>query len=490
MFGIIQPAQAAATIYVDDDWIGATPGSDPDGAGPATAFGTDSFATIQEGVIAAAINDTIEVKAGTYTEQVSIDKNLTLLTNESAVINPPKTLKEACNSPLLTNYPIICVQDVVATVQGFTINGANKASPTYPRYFAIAYRNAGGAAINNVISGIRGTAFDNTYTGVGIYVYNSDQNRSLSVDILANTISNFHKNAISLTTHAWPTPLTFLIEGNTIYGTPNATVAQNGIQIEAPLSIGTIQENIISDIAINNSGKPDPLVAVSILCISTPADTLNNVITGAQAGIVYSTDPEDLGNHREISGNQIQVFKPGTVQTPGKNVYGILVTDRSKDILSPVDPPALEMLNAVLTGVPLSVAINNNTVSFVGTLSKTKTFGIEINAGVGTSTDPGDNVLSVDLTGNRIGGPGTGFDAGLLFYQCDPADPPIDGVTVCGSGYLDTSSVVSNDINGNNYGVIAAGPIAQSKLDDFHHNRIAGNGVGVQNDTGLGISLV
>lgn len=257
-----------------------------------------------------------------------------------------------------------------------------------------------------------------------------------------------------------------------------------------PRGSGLIQENIISNIALNNSGKPVPLVAVSILNISTPVDTLNNVITGAQAGIVYFTDLEDQGNHREISGNQIQVFKPGTAQNPGQNVYGVLVTDRSKDILSPVDPPALEMLNAVLTGVPISVAINNNTVSYTGSLSNTKTFGIEIDAGFGTSTGSGNNVLAVEVTGNSIGGPGTGFDAGLSFYQCDPADPPIDGVTVCGSGYLDTSSVVSNDISGNNYGVIAAGPIAQSKLDDFHHNRIAGNGVGVQNDTGLGISLV
>ena len=125
---------------------------------------------------------------------------------------------------------------------------------------------------------------------------------------------------------------------------------------------GIIQNNNISKIAFNNNGKP-PFIGVSILSISTPVDTINNVITGAQAGIVYFNDLEDLGIYREISGNQIQVFKPGTVTNPGQNVYGILVTDRSKDILSPVDPPALA-LNAVLMGGPVSVAVKNNNILY------------------------------------------------------------------------------------------------------------------------------
>ena len=65
---------------------------------------------------------------------------------------------------------------------------------------------------------------------------------------------------------------------------------------------------------------------------------------------------------------------------------------------------------------------------------------------------------------------------------------PIGTVDFCGAGYLDTSHVVGNDITTNNVGVIFQGPIGQSLLDDFHHNRIAGNSVGVQNNTGLGIS--
>ncbi|MHB1384206.1 MAG: right-handed parallel beta-helix repeat-containing protein, partial [Bellilinea sp.] len=284
----------AATLTVDGDYTDATPG-----------WGVTAFAKIQDAVDKAVINDTIEVKAGTYTEQVSIAKNLTLVTTEGAVIKAFPGMLADCTSDLLpNNHPIVCVEETSAvTVKGFTIDGWSLGDSVV-RLIGIAYRNAGGTVQDNIIQNIRfTTGLVSGDEGVGIYLYNSVV-VARTVNILDNTITNFNKNGITVTTHGAWAPITFNIQGNTITGISNATVAQNGIQVYIPRGSGVIQENVISDIAINNSGKPDPLVAVSILNISTPADTLNNVITGAQAGIVYSTDPEDLGNHREISGNQ------------------------------------------------------------------------------------------------------------------------------------------------------------------------------------------
>src|SRR5262249_10096235 len=51
--GTIQNDDACAsfsTVYVDDSWAGTSIGTDPDAGGPATIFGCDSFATIQEGI--------------------------------------------------------------------------------------------------------------------------------------------------------------------------------------------------------------------------------------------------------------------------------------------------------------------------------------------------------------------------------------------------------------------------------------------------------
>ena len=76
---------AADVLYVDDDWNGTTSGADPDGAGPAVAFGWDAFATIQEAVDAVADNGTISILNGTYTETIVIEDKGMTITGESEV---------------------------------------------------------------------------------------------------------------------------------------------------------------------------------------------------------------------------------------------------------------------------------------------------------------------------------------------------------------------------------------------------------------------
>ena len=63
--------------YVDDNYAALVIGDDPDGAGPATAFGTDAFATIQQAIDNLQVGGTIPVADGTYTENISITQNLT-----------------------------------------------------------------------------------------------------------------------------------------------------------------------------------------------------------------------------------------------------------------------------------------------------------------------------------------------------------------------------------------------------------------------------
>ena len=64
----------ALIVYVDDDWAGTTPGTDPDGAGPASSFGYDAFATIQDGVAGVGVNGTVIVNPGSYSGDVNVNR--------------------------------------------------------------------------------------------------------------------------------------------------------------------------------------------------------------------------------------------------------------------------------------------------------------------------------------------------------------------------------------------------------------------------------
>ncbi len=61
----VQSSTVSDTLYVDDDWQGAT--GDPDGSGPATAVGVDAFSDIQSAIAATdGGGDIVEVMPGVY----------------------------------------------------------------------------------------------------------------------------------------------------------------------------------------------------------------------------------------------------------------------------------------------------------------------------------------------------------------------------------------------------------------------------------------
>jgi Calx-beta domain len=151
---------APATVYVDDDWTGTTAGADPDGAGPATEFGYDAFATIQTGVDAVATGGTVNVYAGTYDEDVNVNKaGLSLLGFDAGV----KTVRGAIGGDAATFH----VNASNVTIAGFTITrlGNNPAQWNDP-----GLNNAGvaiqGLSITNAL--IRDNVITGNRTGIDI----------------------------------------------------------------------------------------------------------------------------------------------------------------------------------------------------------------------------------------------------------------------------------------------------------------------------------
>ena len=104
---------APTTVYVDDSWVGTTPGTDPDaGASPAMNFGCDAFATIQEGVNAVASGGTVMVNAGNYPENV--------LVNKSVILNGPKAGVDPTNGSRLVEADEAIVRPAVTSIEPAT----------------------------------------------------------------------------------------------------------------------------------------------------------------------------------------------------------------------------------------------------------------------------------------------------------------------------------------------------------------------------------
>jgi len=105
---------ALTDAYVDDDY-------DSDDAGGHT-WGVDAFNNIQDGINAVAASGTVYVAAGTYNENVTIDKSLTLTGAGTSTVS--------VNSGNSSSY-VFDVNASDVNISGFTISGAGSSAGIY-----------------------------------------------------------------------------------------------------------------------------------------------------------------------------------------------------------------------------------------------------------------------------------------------------------------------------------------------------------------------
>lgn len=404
--------------------------------------------TIQAAVDVASAGDTVLVEAGTYVEQVTITKDLSLLgAGQATTTIQAFASMPTCFTTSTANHPVVCVMNAVATIDGFTIDGLGLGNSNV-RFQGVAFRNAGGTLQNSTIKDIRDTPFSGSQHGVAVYAFNENTTH-YTIHVLDNTITGFQKNAMALNAGD-TTPLTVDVQRNVVTGVGTTTVtAQNGIQVWADLGSGVVADNTIGGIAYDGTGW----VASSILNYYTDLDITGNTITGAHTGI-YNID----GAGR-IADNELAIIKAAGY------AYGIIATDPPGAVPAPYEPqakPEGKNLNSIGALAVLDVEVANNVLTFSGA-DKTGSSAIEADGGYGA------NDLSVNVHHNSV----TGFDYGLTFYQCESS---------CLAGAFTGISVVSNDLLDNTKGIYLGGPIAATVIPTIHHNRIYGN---VVTDKGL-----
>jgi Periplasmic copper-binding protein (NosD) len=266
-----------------------------------------TFATIQAAVNASAGGDTVEVCPGTYPEQVTIDKNLTLVGIQSsnadaAVITSPAG--GMVQNVMGVGGPAaagIAVKSAAAVnITNVSVDGSNNLlAGCGLDLVGIFFQRASGS-IKAVVTRKQtlGPGFTGCQDGEGIWVQNG------TVTINDSSVHAFQKNGITANEQG-----TFAtIAGNTIEGQgPTSGAAENGIQVGFGAR-GTVQSNSI----IDTIWAPDTILdrgdaATGILVYASKGVTVTgNTVGNTQNGIAFVGDDQaGSADNGTITFNQV-----------------------------------------------------------------------------------------------------------------------------------------------------------------------------------------
>lgn len=324
------------------------------------------FLTIQAAVNAVSIGGTVRVCPDTYPEQVTINKNLTLIgiasgTSDAAVVAVP-------SGGLMTNGVVdifgaptaaqIFVQNANVTVSHITVDGANDGlTDCSIDAIGIYYQNASGVITDDAVRNVLlPTGLQGCQDGLAINV--EANSGSPAVTISNNSVRNYDKNGITAsgpgTAGVGPV---VTIKSNTVIGLGATTViAQNGIQVGLGAT-GSITSNYVADdIYINPPNcSPSCTGASGILVYASAGVTVSsNTVESAQFGIVPVTDPDSGGpaNGTIIKSNHIggtQLFDAIDLCSDGNTAKANVIYGSSQDGIHTDDscPPSTGSNNTV-----------------------------------------------------------------------------------------------------------------------------------------------
>ncbi len=304
------------------------------------------YTTIGAAVTAAAPGDTIRVCPGTYPEQVTINKNLTLIgiasgTQDAAVVTVPGGLLVTNGVTDIFGFPTaaqIFVHDANVTISHLVVDGANDGMTDCSiDPIGIYYQNASGTITSNAVRNVLlPTGLQGCQDGLAI---NVESNASaLPVTISNNSVRNYDKNGITASGHDDGSPgPNVTVTGNTIIGLGATTVtAQNGIQIGYGAT-GTVTSNyVVDDIYINPPNCAPCYGASGILIYGSAGVTVStNTVESTQYGIVPVTEAAGkTANGTVVTSNHIggtQLYDAIDLCSDGNTAQSNVIYGSSQD---------------------------------------------------------------------------------------------------------------------------------------------------------------
>src|SRR5580704_3227220 len=306
------------------------------------------YPTISAAVAGAPAGSTIDVCPGTYTEQVVVTKNFTIVgiavgTADSAVVLPPSGGLMTNGSDIFGNpvAPQIFVLNAVVTISHLTVDGTgnNLAGCGAPTLEGIYYQNSSGTITDNVVRNQYQSDladFGGCQNGLAINVESLTDNSTVTIS--NNFVQSYQKNGITATGaetgSSGPGP-NVTITSNYIVGLganalnwgAAAPAAENGVQFGFGAS-GKITTNVvIDDIWPPDTSSQSGNAASGILVYASAGiSVLNNDVGSTQFGIVAVTDPTyGPADGTIITGNKVtgtQIFDAIDLCSNGNSAQG------------------------------------------------------------------------------------------------------------------------------------------------------------------------
>jgi parallel beta-helix repeat protein len=283
---LAQDANQKPNILVDDDKVQCP---------------TATFTSIQAAVNAAKSGDVIRVCAGTYHEQVVIDKSLSVQADNGVIVIPSDVVANSAGaSSGDATAAIILVQNAEnVELEGLIVDGsANGITSCSPNLIGILYQDASGSIAHNAVRNVRlASSLPGCQSGGGIVVESGASGQS-NVTIADNSVDGYQKNGITANESGTKVDVT----GNAVSGLgPTTGAAQNGIQIGFGAQ-GRVTNNAVADNVYSpcESVANCPSNAAGILIFqSNGVRVERNTLASNQVGVFVAA------NNGAIAGNTV-----------------------------------------------------------------------------------------------------------------------------------------------------------------------------------------
>jgi hypothetical protein len=292
------PAAASASTA---EWVSTAPA-----VLGGNSCASPGFNSVQAALDAAAVNATVNVCAGTYTEQVQVTKSVKLVGTGAPILKlpaSPANSSTTCDTAIPGSFQpnqdelSICGA-ITVHLSGLVVDAAWPANTCYDSEYGV-FAGGGAKIVANKFSVVAAGAqpINGCQGGVGMQIGTSRTSPAETANLVmtASAVTGYQKNGIDVAGAGSKAN----IGGSNITGAgPTDQIAQNGLEI-IDGGFANAHNNTISGNECNNVNcGPDSLLAsqsAGVLLIGAAPKTLinNNAITSNDIGVYYSS--EDSG---------------------------------------------------------------------------------------------------------------------------------------------------------------------------------------------------